>query len=610
LRAIVFVLPAIVAIAVALPSVPGTLIRDDHDYVTQNPHVVCGASLPEIFKSGFQPLKPLGLYRPVTTLSLRLDAMLGGEAKPWIFHSTNLALAAAGAALLALLAKNLAARVMPEDAATRAALVAGLLFAVHPARTEAVCWISGRAENLMAFFSLIALALASGPPSVARMFGAAIAAMAAAFSKEQGFAVALLVPVVAPPVSGKRFVQMLVVFGATGIAFALRWKALGGVLLKPGLAPFESLAFADRAAQGLALLFEYARVAFWPHPLLFEYDARALRVAGGFADWRVIAGLAVCALAASAILRARTAPLLASAAGIFVLPLVPVLHVIVPIGEDFAERFLALPVAGAALLLGWLAGRLPRVGFAVAMAAIAAGGILFAVRAAEFRSERILYEALIAKTPASPPAKTLLASSMLLPDGGARPADARELAAAEALLREAVDADPGLAPARVTLQAVVAERRAPSRQKPLPADVEFMNETVRLFPTLPQVHGMLGRAYFEHDMADQARPNLEKELAIMPLDLVAASTLAQLLESRNEKARAQEVAAAVQQRWQALWRRFPGFGPVAIAYARSLADQSRDVDAARAVLREAAGRACRPADKAMVDAMLTDLGGR
>src|SRR5436190_6637693 len=132
----------------------------------------------------------------------------------------------------------------------------------------------------MVFFSLLALVLASGPPSVARMFGAAIASMLASFSKEQGFAVALLVPVVAPPLSGKRFVQMVVVFGATGLAFILRWKALGGVLLRPGLAPFENLTFAERAAQGLALLFEYARVTFWPHPLLFEYDPRRLLVSG------------------------------------------------------------------------------------------------------------------------------------------------------------------------------------------------------------------------------------------------------------------------------------------------------------------------------------------
>jgi predicted Zn-dependent protease len=243
------------------------------------------------------------------------------------------------------------------------------------------------------------------------------------------------------------------------------------------------------------------------------------------------------------------------------------------------------------------------------MAATLACGVLFAMRATEFRSERILYEALLAKAPASPPAKAMLASSMLLPDGGARPADARELVRAEALLREAVTSDPTLATARLTLQAVVAQRRA-AGQRPLPADVEFMVETVRLFPSLPQVHGMLGRAYFEHSMNDRARTLLEKELTIMPLDLIAANTLAQIHEAQNEKARADEVISAVQARWQAVWRRFPGFGPVAVAYARALATESRDLDGARSVLREAAERACRPADRQMIDALLEDLGGK
>ena len=58
-------------IAVGLPAVRGTFIRDDWDYVAGNPHVVCAASLRDLFTSSFQPLKPLGLYRPVTTLSLR-----------------------------------------------------------------------------------------------------------------------------------------------------------------------------------------------------------------------------------------------------------------------------------------------------------------------------------------------------------------------------------------------------------------------------------------------------------------------------------------------------------------------------------------------------------
>jgi hypothetical protein len=603
-----FVLPFVVAVAVGLPSVRGTFIRDDWDYVTGNPHVACQAGLKDVFRSSFQPLKPLGLYRPVTTLSLRLDARLGGEERPWIFHATNLLLAGGAAALAALLAWNLARRAFDRDVAARAALVAGLLFAVHPARSEAVCWISGRAENLMTFFALACLALASGPEAVWRTVLAAACAVLAAWSKEQGFALLLVVPVVAPPVSGKRLVQALVVASLLGLAFVLRYGALGGLELKPGIAVFADLGPAERAAQGLRLLFEYARLAVWPQPLLFEYDAAPLR-ASGFADPRVIGGAVVLAALAAAVALFRRAPLVASGAASFLFPLLPVLNAIMPIGEDFAERFLALPAAGVGLLAAAAAARSPRAGFAAAMALVAAGGVLFTARAADYKSERVLYEALVAKAPASPAAKSLLASSRLVPEGGARRPTARETESAEALLREVIAADPAHAPARVTLGAVEAGRRAVLKVPPLPSDLDFLAETARLFPAVPQTQGMYGRALYERGAWDLARPALERELANMPYDLSAASTLARILESQKETAKADAVMKDVRARWEALWKRFPGFAPVAVTYARALADGAFDVDGARAVLRRSAAAACRPSDRRAIEAALAELGG-
>jgi tetratricopeptide (TPR) repeat protein len=438
---------------------------------------------------------------------------------------------------------------------------------------------------------------------------AAVCAVLAASSKEQGFMLALLVPVVAPPVSGKRLVQMVVVGGALGLAFVARWGVMRGVLLQPGLVVFENLSFAERLAQGSRLFFEYLRLTVWPHPLLFEYDIRALRPDGGFRDFRVLAGAAAFVAFLAATCRMRSRPVLASGAALFLLPLVPVLNVVAPIGEDFAERFLALPIAGAAILVGGIAARFKAVGFGAGMLLVAACGALFTLRAADYKSERVLYDSMLARAPDSPAARSLVASSLLLPEGGTKRPELREAARALALLREAVALDPTYAPARVILATAESERRAAQRIPPLPAEVEFLYESARLLPAMPRVHGMLGVALYERNAPDLAQAAFEKELAIMPLDLTAASYLSRIYESQKDP-RAQTVMADVRRRWEALWRRFPGFAPVAIAYSHTLSDRAFDLDGARTVLREAAKSACRSSDQRAIEAALAEIGGR
>jgi tetratricopeptide (TPR) repeat protein len=69
---------------------------------------------------------------------------------PFGFHLVNAGLHAANAVMLFLLAS----RVGGPSVSRFAALLPALLFAVHPAQTEAVTYISGRSASLMAFFYL------------------------------------------------------------------------------------------------------------------------------------------------------------------------------------------------------------------------------------------------------------------------------------------------------------------------------------------------------------------------------------------------------------------------------------------------------------------------
>ncbi|HYP53772.1 MAG TPA: hypothetical protein VEQ42_09555 [Pyrinomonadaceae bacterium] len=135
-----------------------------------------------------------GFFRPAFILSYFVDAQLWGR-RPLGFHLTNVLLHSLNAFLVFLLAARLTergdageTRAMPEttrretpdttrqetpsnaDAAARSGLsfinaprrkllayAAGLIFLLHPSHTEAVTWISGRADLLSTLFCLLAL---------------------------------------------------------------------------------------------------------------------------------------------------------------------------------------------------------------------------------------------------------------------------------------------------------------------------------------------------------------------------------------------------------------------------------------------------------------------
>ena len=88
-------------------------------------------------------------YRPIVTLSLILDAHIGGIA-PWMYHFSNVAYHVIVCCLIFYLLRRFSVSSLP-------ALFACLLFAVHPVVTQAVAWIPGRNDTLMVMFLLLML---------------------------------------------------------------------------------------------------------------------------------------------------------------------------------------------------------------------------------------------------------------------------------------------------------------------------------------------------------------------------------------------------------------------------------------------------------------------
>ena len=149
-------LTALVLAVATLAFVPALnlgFLGDDFVYIARF-HTMPWSAWPQFFTHEWsggiwgQPLKEL---RPFAALSFMVDARLwGGHAAG--YRLVNLALHLAATVLVTRLAWRYTANAVaarPAEASAKAgALIAGLVFAIHPAHVETVAWITGRADLL------------------------------------------------------------------------------------------------------------------------------------------------------------------------------------------------------------------------------------------------------------------------------------------------------------------------------------------------------------------------------------------------------------------------------------------------------------------------------
>lgn len=162
--ALALLLP-VVAIAFAPVLVGGYLRLDDHANLLDNAHVQ-GFSLRGL--GAVWSTSALGFYVPLTYTVWWLFAGIAGvvgelrQGAP-LFHALNLVLHLANAAFVFLLCRHLIRLLAPKTSAfsdrhvTAAALVAALVFALHPAQVETVAWITELKGLLAALLGLLGL---------------------------------------------------------------------------------------------------------------------------------------------------------------------------------------------------------------------------------------------------------------------------------------------------------------------------------------------------------------------------------------------------------------------------------------------------------------------
>ena len=181
-RPVLFLLAAAVPLLLYARTVTFDFVRaDDLDLIAGNQAFLSDvANVPRAFaRSYFEVegdlVQQKTYYRPVAIASFMLDAARAG-ADPSAYHLTNVVLHAAVTCLLLLLATAWGAPLL-------ASLAAALVFAVHPVNVQAVAWIAGRNDLLMAAFGLISLAAWTKGMTAAHCTAFALAV----FSKETGF---------------------------------------------------------------------------------------------------------------------------------------------------------------------------------------------------------------------------------------------------------------------------------------------------------------------------------------------------------------------------------------------------------------------------------------
>jgi len=329
-------------------------VYDDVFLVVKNPYIKSPHNIPALFTTGYWASigKTCGLYRPLTMFSFLSEHSIDGL-NPFIFHLDNVLLHLLCSILVYLLLYAIIKDV-------KGPLFAALIFAAHPVHTEAVAWVSGRAELLSAFFSLASsLVFIKRPSGYRNVLLSCFLFLFAVLSKESAAILPLLLGayllLFESPQPGQGRLSLLAMrlypFMVTlFIYLPARFYALGMSItpsgpeqILSGISPYHVFLTMCEA------LTHYIRLSFLPIGLSAEYLFLNF---GPFYQLDVLFPLILVAILLLYMKKLQVFNK-ASLFGIlwFLIALLPVSNII-PVGIVMAERVMYIPSIGPCLLLG------------------------------------------------------------------------------------------------------------------------------------------------------------------------------------------------------------------------------------------------------------------
>ncbi|HEV8073334.1 MAG TPA: tetratricopeptide repeat protein [Opitutaceae bacterium] len=360
------------ALAAYHNSFSGPFIFNDQFAITNNPSI-------RHFWSALSPPPDSTVNgRPLLNFTFALNYALGGL-NAWGYHAFNLLVhALAGLTLFGLVRRTLASRLatrgsqisdfkskiaespataqseilnlrfeMPE--ATLLALAVAVIWVVHPLQTEAVTYISQRAESLVGLFYLLTLYCfvrsADSPATVCWQTFSILACILGVMSKEI---------IVTAPVMVFLYDRTFVA-GSFREAWSRRWRYYLGLasmwllllarlrlgLREQGIGFDRGVTWWSYALTSCRSVVLYLKLALWPHPLVFDYGTDVVRNAATVLPEL----LALIVLVAGVAIALRQCPIIGFVGAWFFVILAPTSSVVPVTLQPMAEHRMYLSLA-------------------------------------------------------------------------------------------------------------------------------------------------------------------------------------------------------------------------------------------------------------------------
>jgi tetratricopeptide (TPR) repeat protein len=263
----------IAGLAAYANSFSGPLVFDDIGSITENPTIRHLWPIAPVLAPPAGGLTVSG--RPFLNLTLAFNYALGGAAVR-SYHLVNLAIhLLAGLTLFGIVRRTLPAR-------TGLALAIALIWTLHPLQTESVTYVVQRAESLMGLLYLLTLyGFIRYADPIAGRSGWAVLSIGACFLGMGTKEVMVSAPVIAllydrTFLSGsfgeawRRHRPIFIGLAATWIP--LIYLVVGGGGGRSGSIGFGvEVSWWDYGLTQFQAIERYLQLAFWPHPLAFEY---------------------------------------------------------------------------------------------------------------------------------------------------------------------------------------------------------------------------------------------------------------------------------------------------------------------------------------------------
>ena len=433
------------------------LLMDDERAIAENPSIRHLDWIGDVLSP---PPAGATAARPLLNLSFAVNYAAGGLSVRG-YHAVNLLVhICAGLALLGIVRRTLLSTGLRHRygaAALPLAACAALLWTLHPLQTEAVTYISQRAESLMGLFYLLTLygfiravppnadvgrdrrteprqgRQSDIPPPHTAGFGDPalqqsatgegnrwlILSVAACFCGMATKQVMVTAPVLVL-LYDRAFVS-----GSFRAALANRrwyysgltatWLLLGFLmhhwsLAAVGVGTQAGVSWPTYALTELRVVTDYLKLAIWPHPLVFDYGTEILATD----PWAVVPyALIMAAVLTGVVIAWRRSPMAGFLGAWFFVMLAPT-STVVPIAEQpMAESRMYLPLAAVIVLVTLLSYALGRRRALVVLGLVAVAlGVLTVRRNHDYRSELSMAEDTAVRNPRAARVQNNLANAL------------------------------------------------------------------------------------------------------------------------------------------------------------------------------------------------------